>query len=112
MLLFIGFFPYCLKTWWNKLLREPLCHGYTKPLFDVLARVMWRTEKKDVLDQVIFKAFFNKIIMLQSVSFGLDLYNISMPYLKISILMIPVLLKPELLFGGLYYLRLTILLLF
>eukprot|EP00795_Rhopilema_esculentum_P014371 gene14371-5419_t len=52
MLLFIGFFPYCLKSWWNKLLREPLCHGYTKPLFDVLARVMWRTEKKDVLDQI------------------------------------------------------------
>ena len=27
-------------------------HGNSKPLFDILARVMWRTEKKDVLDQV------------------------------------------------------------
>ena len=52
MLLFIGVFPYCIKTWWNKLLYQPLVHGNTKPLFDILARVMWRTEKEDVLDQV------------------------------------------------------------
>jgi len=52
MLLFIGVFPYCIKTWWNKLLYQPLIYGNTKPLFDILARVMWRTEKKDVLDQI------------------------------------------------------------
>eukprot|EP00794_Sanderia_malayensis_P003768 gene3768-4290_t len=52
MVLFIGVFPYCIKAWWTKLLYEPLIHGDNQPLFRLLSRIMWRTEKKNVLDQI------------------------------------------------------------
>ena len=31
---------------------EPYCHGFTGPMHHSLAQVMWRTAKKDVVDQI------------------------------------------------------------
>ncbi len=61
MLLFLGVFPYFMKVWWRKLLLEPLISGNNKPLFELLSRVMWRTEKKYVLHQVYFNDFLSVI---------------------------------------------------
>ena len=57
MLLFVGVDPFYDKVWWTKLLYGPLLDGDNKPLFELLSLIMWRTEKKDVLDQVIYKLF-------------------------------------------------------
>jgi E3 ubiquitin-protein ligase SHPRH len=52
LFLFLGVEPYYRKTWWRKLLYEPFMRGNSKPLSDVLYNVMWRTAKKDVIDEV------------------------------------------------------------
>ncbi|CAH1233506.1 SHPRH [Branchiostoma lanceolatum] len=52
LLLFLGVDPYWVKHWWERLLYQPYCHGNPRPMYDVIAKVMWRTAKKDVLDQI------------------------------------------------------------
>ena len=52
LFLFLGVEPYYRKTWWKKLLYEPFLRGDPKPLKDALYNVMWRTPKKDVIDEV------------------------------------------------------------
>lgn len=52
LLVFLGDDPYWVRGWWNKLLYEPLKHGIHEPLYEVMGKVMWRTAKKDVIDQV------------------------------------------------------------
>ncbi len=52
LLLFLGVEPYWVQHWWNTLLLRPYHHGVKTPLYSVVSRVMWRTAKKDVLDQV------------------------------------------------------------
>lgn len=57
LLLFLGRDPYWVQLWWQKLLYEPYCHGRQKPLERLVAEVMWRTAKEDVLEQVLWKIF-------------------------------------------------------
>ena len=52
LLLFLGVDPFWVKQWWTKLLYEPYCHGNKEPMIDLVSKVMWRTAKHDVLDQV------------------------------------------------------------
>ena len=52
LLLFLGVEPYWVQQWWNTLLYRPYCHGVKEPLYNALSKVLWRTAKKDVLDQV------------------------------------------------------------
>ncbi len=52
LLLFLRLEPYWVHYWWKTLLYRPYCHGDKQPLFHALSQVMWRTAKKDVLDQV------------------------------------------------------------
>ncbi|XP_035685938.1 E3 ubiquitin-protein ligase SHPRH-like [Branchiostoma floridae] len=52
LLLFLGVDPYWVKHWWERLLYQPYCHGNPHPMYEVISRVMWRTAKKDVLDQI------------------------------------------------------------
>ncbi|XP_048589960.1 E3 ubiquitin-protein ligase SHPRH isoform X2 [Nematostella vectensis] len=52
LLLFLGFYPYCQRIWWNKLLLLPYMAGHCKPMENALAQVLWRTAKKDVLHEI------------------------------------------------------------
>lgn len=49
---FLGLEPYSNQDAWSWLLFVPYVLGNSKPLLDILGKIMWRTEKKDVLDQV------------------------------------------------------------
>ncbi|XP_014677049.1 PREDICTED: E3 ubiquitin-protein ligase SHPRH-like [Priapulus caudatus] len=48
LLMFLGTDPYWEKTWWQKQLYLPYCHGNSKPMISAISRVLWRTAKKDV----------------------------------------------------------------
>ena len=50
--MFLEVDPYWVQEWWNKLLYKPYQHGNKEPLFKAIASVLWRTAKKDVLNQV------------------------------------------------------------
>ena len=52
LLLFLGVEPYWVQYWWNTLLYRPYCHGVKEPLYNAVSKVLWRTAKTDVLDQV------------------------------------------------------------
>jgi len=41
-----------VPQWWRHLVYDPYCHGNLTPMHDLLASLMWRTCKKDVLHQV------------------------------------------------------------
>ncbi|XP_026471462.1 E3 ubiquitin-protein ligase SHPRH-like isoform X2 [Ctenocephalides felis] len=49
---FLGLEPYSNQDAWSWLLFVPYVLGNSKPLLDILGKIMWRTEKKDVLDQI------------------------------------------------------------
>ncbi|KAJ8314753.1 hypothetical protein KUTeg_006903 [Tegillarca granosa] len=52
LLLFLGVDPYWVQYWWHRLLYEPLCYGIFQPMYDAVTNVLWRTSKKDVIDQI------------------------------------------------------------
>lgn len=52
--LFLGADPYWVKYWWDQLLYRPYRRGNTEPLYNVIAQILWRSAKKDVIDQVLF----------------------------------------------------------
>ena len=52
LLLFLNVDPYSLDFWWRKCLFEPYMRGQTRDLERVLCQILWRTAKKDVLDQI------------------------------------------------------------
>ncbi|CAH1800276.1 unnamed protein product [Owenia fusiformis] len=52
LFVFLGRDPYWVEHWWNTILYQPYCHGNRDPLHTEVARVMWRTAKADVIDQI------------------------------------------------------------
>ncbi|TRY83450.1 hypothetical protein DNTS_016202 [Danionella cerebrum] len=52
LILFLGVDPYWVKYWWDQLLYRPYRHGNTGPLYNLIAQVLWRSAKKDVIDQI------------------------------------------------------------
>uniref|UniRef100_A0A3Q3WIF0 Uncharacterized protein n=1 Tax=Mola mola TaxID=94237 RepID=A0A3Q3WIF0_MOLML len=52
LVLFLGVDPYWVKHWWVQLLYRPYRHGNTEPLYNVIAQLLWRSAKKDVIDQI------------------------------------------------------------
>lgn len=54
LVLFLGVDPYWVKHWWDQLLYRPYRCGNTEPLYNVIAQILWRSAKKDVIDQVGF----------------------------------------------------------
>lgn len=52
LLLFLGVDPYCHYKWWKTLLYEPYRIGQRQALYDILAKIMWRSSKKDVVHEV------------------------------------------------------------
>jgi E3 ubiquitin-protein ligase SHPRH len=52
LLLFLGVDPLLVQQWFRLLVWEPFCHGFSAPMHHALSRVLWRTAKKDVIDQI------------------------------------------------------------
>ncbi|XP_023807769.1 E3 ubiquitin-protein ligase SHPRH isoform X3 [Oryzias latipes] len=52
LVLFLGVDPYWVKHWWDQLLYRPYRRGNTEPLYSVIAQILWRSAKKDVIDQI------------------------------------------------------------
>uniref|UniRef100_A0A4W3HRE0 SNF2 histone linker PHD RING helicase n=1 Tax=Callorhinchus milii TaxID=7868 RepID=A0A4W3HRE0_CALMI len=52
LVLFLGVDPYWVKHWWDQLLYQPYRRKNPFPLYSLIAKIMWRTAKKDVLDQI------------------------------------------------------------
>nr|XP_006111361.1 E3 ubiquitin-protein ligase SHPRH [Pelodiscus sinensis] len=52
LVLFLGVDPYWVKHWWDQLLYRPYCRKNPQPLYNLIASVMWRSAKKDVIDQI------------------------------------------------------------
>ncbi|XP_041667935.1 E3 ubiquitin-protein ligase SHPRH [Cheilinus undulatus] len=52
LVLFLGVDPYWVKHWWVQLLYRPYRRGNTEPLYHVIAQILWRSAKKDVIDQI------------------------------------------------------------
>ncbi|XP_072545423.1 E3 ubiquitin-protein ligase SHPRH [Salminus brasiliensis] len=52
LVLFLGVDPYWVKYWWDQLLYRPYRRGNTGPLYNVIGQLLWRSAKKDVIDQI------------------------------------------------------------
>ncbi|NXY24564.1 SHPRH ligase, partial [Atrichornis clamosus] len=52
LVLFLGVDPYWVKHWWDQLLYRPYCRKNPQPLYTLIAKIMWRSAKKDVIDQI------------------------------------------------------------
>ncbi|XP_044148487.1 E3 ubiquitin-protein ligase SHPRH isoform X2 [Bufo gargarizans] len=52
LVLFLGVDPYWVKHWWDQLLYRPYCRRNPLPLYRLIAKIMWRSAKKDVIDQI------------------------------------------------------------
>ncbi|XP_044279122.1 E3 ubiquitin-protein ligase SHPRH isoform X2 [Varanus komodoensis] len=52
LVLFLGADPYWVKYWWDQLLYRPYCRKNPQPLYNFIAKIMWRSAKKDVIDQI------------------------------------------------------------
>uniref|UniRef100_A0A4W6EYH5 SNF2 histone linker PHD RING helicase n=1 Tax=Lates calcarifer TaxID=8187 RepID=A0A4W6EYH5_LATCA len=52
LVLFLGVDPYWVKHWWDQLLYRPYRRGNTEALYNVIAQLLWRSAKKDVIDQI------------------------------------------------------------
>lgn len=52
LVLFLGVDPYWVKHWWVQLLYRPYRRGNTEPLYNLIAQILWRSAKKDVIDQI------------------------------------------------------------
>ena len=50
--MFLNLDPYCINFWWKKCLFEPYVRGETNDLEQILCQILWRTAKKDVLNQI------------------------------------------------------------
>uniref|UniRef100_A0A674BYX8 SNF2 histone linker PHD RING helicase n=1 Tax=Salmo trutta TaxID=8032 RepID=A0A674BYX8_SALTR len=52
LVLFLGVDPYWVKYWWDQLLYRPYRRGNTEPLYNLIGQLLWRSAKKDVIDQI------------------------------------------------------------
>ncbi|KAK3927321.1 E3 ubiquitin-protein ligase SHPRH [Frankliniella fusca] len=52
LIVFLCIEPYCNLQDWKAALYEPFCNGNKVPMYTLLANIMWRSSKVDVLDQI------------------------------------------------------------
>ncbi|XP_034051199.1 E3 ubiquitin-protein ligase SHPRH isoform X2 [Thalassophryne amazonica] len=52
LVLFLGVDPHWVKHWWDQLLYRPYRRGNTEPLYNLISQLLWRSAKKDVIDQI------------------------------------------------------------
>ena len=65
LMVFLGIDPYNMEQWWRRRLCIPYISGNKARLESVLARYMWRTAKKDVLNQIDIPEQTEEIHFLQ-----------------------------------------------
>lgn len=58
LVVFLGIEPYCVKHWWVRLLYRPYCKKNPQLLYSFIAEILWRSAKKDVIDQVSRISFY------------------------------------------------------
>ena len=68
LLLFLGVDPYCHQKWWKSLLFEPYRNGNKQPLYELLAKILWRSVKKDVIHEVLFSKVCVCVILRKGIS--------------------------------------------
>ena len=68
LLLFLGVDPYYHQKWWKSLLFEPYRNGNKQPLYELLAKILWRSVKKDVIHEVLFSKVFVCVILRKGIS--------------------------------------------
>ncbi|KAM4866183.1 E3 ubiquitin-protein ligase SHPRH isoform 2-T2 [Thomomys bottae] len=52
LVVFLGIEPYCIRHWWVRLLYRPYCKKNPQLLYSFIAKILWRSAKKDVIDQI------------------------------------------------------------
>ncbi|XP_037698189.1 E3 ubiquitin-protein ligase SHPRH [Choloepus didactylus] len=52
LVVFLGVEPFCVRHWWTRLLYRPYCRRNPQPLYSFIAKILWRSAKKDVIDQI------------------------------------------------------------
>uniref|UniRef100_A0A8C0X7M5 E3 ubiquitin-protein ligase SHPRH n=1 Tax=Castor canadensis TaxID=51338 RepID=A0A8C0X7M5_CASCN len=52
LVVFLGVEPYCVRHWWVQLLYRPYCKKNPQILYSFIAKILWRSAKKDVIDQI------------------------------------------------------------
>uniref|UniRef100_H0VRT6 E3 ubiquitin-protein ligase SHPRH n=1 Tax=Cavia porcellus TaxID=10141 RepID=H0VRT6_CAVPO len=52
LVVFLGIEPYSVKHWWVRLLYRPYCKKNPQHLYSFIAKILWRSAKKDVIDQI------------------------------------------------------------
>ncbi|XP_049758955.1 E3 ubiquitin-protein ligase SHPRH isoform X2 [Elephas maximus indicus] len=52
LVVFLGIEPYCVRHWWVRLLYRPYCRKNPQPLYSFIAKILWRSAKRDVIDQI------------------------------------------------------------
>uniref|UniRef100_A0A8C5L3Q3 E3 ubiquitin-protein ligase SHPRH n=1 Tax=Jaculus jaculus TaxID=51337 RepID=A0A8C5L3Q3_JACJA len=52
LVVFLGIEPYCVRHWWVRLLYHPYCRKNPQLLYSFIAKILWRSAKKDVIDQI------------------------------------------------------------
>lgn len=52
LVLFLRVDPFWVKRWWEQLLYRPYRRGNTAPLYGMISQILWRSAKKDVIDQI------------------------------------------------------------
>ena len=65
LLLFLQLDPYLVESWWRLGVYEPYIQGDNGPILTVLKSILWRTCKKDVLDQIDIPAQTDQLHWLQ-----------------------------------------------
>ena len=65
LLLFLQLDPYCVEAWWRLGVYRPYCLGDRGPMLEVLRGLLWRTSKRDVLDQIEIPGQSDEVSWLQ-----------------------------------------------
>ena len=93
LMVFLGVDPYNMEQWWRRCLCVPYISGRTSKLESLLAKYMWRTAKRDVLNQIEIPEQSQEIHFLQFSPIEEHFYR--------QELLLEVMPKPIFLFGSL-----------
>ncbi|XP_028837995.1 E3 ubiquitin-protein ligase SHPRH isoform X1 [Denticeps clupeoides] len=52
LVLFLKTDPFWIKHWWDQLLYRPFLRRDKDPLYNLMGKLLWRSAKKDVIDQI------------------------------------------------------------
>lgn len=70
LVVFLGIEPYSVKHWWVRLLYRPYCKKNPQHLYSFIAKILWRSAKKDVIDQVSVISFIKDLTKKKKKEWG------------------------------------------